>query len=68
PVKRGAHRCPDLIYDYSVALATRSRHQCRMRSDPQGPHLIRLTDPTTLQKRAMELWRAFPVDNTPNPA
>ena len=49
-------------------LATRSRHQCRMRSDPKGPLLIRVTDPTPLQKRATELWRAFPVDNTPNPA
>ena len=26
-------------------LATRSRHHCRMRSDPKGPLLIRLTDP-----------------------
>ena len=50
------------------ALATRSRDQCRMRSDPKGPLLIRLTDPIPLQKRAMELWRAFPVNNTPNPA
>ena len=49
-------------------LATRSRHQCRMRSDPKGPLLTRVTDPTPLQKRAMELWRAFPVDNTPNPS
>ena len=49
-------------------LATRSRHQCRMRSDPKGPLLIRLTDPTPLQKRAMGLWRAFPADDTPNPA
>ena len=48
-------------------LATRSRHQCRMRSDPKGPLLIRVTDPTPLQKRAMELWRAFPVNSTPNP-
>ena len=36
-------------------LATRSRHQCPMRSDPMGPLLIRLTAPTPLQKRAMEL-------------
>ena len=49
-------------------LATRSRHQCRMRSDAEGPLLTRLTDPTPLQERAMELWRAFPVDNTPDPA
>ena len=49
-------------------LATPSRHRCLMRSDPKGPLLIRLTDPTPLQKRAMELWRAFPVNNTPNPA
>ena len=45
-------------------LATCSRHQCRMRSDPKGPLLIRLTDPTPLQKRAMELWRAFPEQHS----
>ncbi|MDE0629850.1 MAG: hypothetical protein OXH99_25910 [Bryobacterales bacterium] len=50
------------------ALATRSRHQCRMRSDRMGLLLILLTDPTPLQKRAMELWRAFPVNNTPSSA
>ena len=48
-------------------LQRRSR-QCRMRSDPEGPLLIRLTNAVLLQKRAMELWRAYPVDNTPNPA
>ena len=25
-------------------------------------------DPAPLQTRAMKLWRAFPVNNTPNPA
>ena len=33
----------------------------------QGSALIRQTDPTPLQKRAIELWRAFPVNSTPNP-
>ena len=49
-------------------LATRSRHQCRMQSDANGPLLTRLTDPTPLQERAMELWRDFPADDIPDPA
>ena len=39
-----------------------------LRSDPKGPLLIRLTDPTPLQKRALKLWRTFPVNNTPSRA
>ena len=58
------HSFPSLLQE----LATCSRRQCRMRSDPEGPLLIRLTDPAPLQRRAMEPWRAFPVNNTPNQA
>ena len=42
-------------------LGTRARHQCRMASDPDGPRLQRVTEPTLLQRRAMELVRTFPV-------
>ena len=45
------------------ALATRCRHQCRLRGDEDGPTVERLTEPTPLQKRALELVRAFPGDN-----
>ena len=44
-------------------MATRARHQCRTASDPDGPTLQRLTEPTTLQRRALELVKVFPVDN-----
>lgn len=54
---RSEHGLP--LHSFSSVLqklATRGRHQCRMRADPKGPLLIRLTDPTPLQNRAMELW------------
>ena len=44
-------------------MATRARHQCRTASDPDGPRLHRLTEPTPLQRRALELVKMFPVDN-----
>ncbi len=42
-------------------LGTRARHQCRMASDPDGPRAQRVTEPTPLQRRALELVRTFPV-------
>lgn len=42
-------------------MATRARHRCRVASDPGGPKLQRLTEPTPLQERALELVKAFPV-------
>ena len=44
-------------------LGTRARHRCRTASDPDGPRLQRLTEPTPLQRRALELVKAFPVTN-----
>ena len=46
-------------------LATRCRHQCRLRSDPHAPTLQRLTEPTPLQQRALELVKTFPVHSVP---
>ena len=46
-------------------MATRARHQCRTASDSDGPRLQRLTEPTPLQRRAMELVQAFPVTTRP---
>ena len=48
------------------ALGTRCRHQCRLRGDEDGPTVERLTEPTPLQKRALELVRVFPGDDNPN--
>ena len=42
-------------------LGTRCRHQCRLQGDANGPTVERLTEPSTLQKRALELVRTFPV-------
>ena len=44
------------------AMATRCRHQCRLHGDADGPTLERLTEPSALQQRALELVRTFPVD------
>jgi len=43
-------------------LATRSRHRCRLNSDPHSPAFDQLTEPTPLQQRAFDLIAAFPVD------
>ncbi len=46
------------------ALATRSRHQCRLQGDSQGRTVEMLTEPTPLQEQALELVRSFAVDET----
>ena len=38
-------------------LGTRCRHQCRLHGDEQGPTIERLTEPSALQQRALELVR-----------
>ncbi len=53
------HSFPTLLQ----ALATRCRHQCRLHGDADGPTLERLTEPSALQQRALELVRTFPVDS-----
>ena len=42
-------------------LGTRCRHQCRLQGDANGPTVERLTEPSALQERALELVRTFPV-------
>ena len=44
-------------------LGTRCRHQCRLQDDANGPTVERLTEPSALQKRALELVRTFPVQD-----
>ncbi len=38
-------------------LGTRCRHQCRLHGDEHGPTIERLTEPSALQQRALELVR-----------
>jgi transposase len=42
-------------------LATRCRHLCRLAADPDTPLVTRETEPTPLQRRALELLRLLPV-------
>jgi len=46
-------------------MATRCRHQCRLKSDPHSPPVEQLTEPNRLQQRALELVTVFPVTGTP---
>ncbi len=43
-----------------AAMGTRARHQCRLPSEPEAPYVQRVTEPTPLQRRALELVRMFP--------
>ncbi len=54
------HSLPTLIGE----LATRCRHHCRLRSDPDSPVIVQDTEPTPLQARALTLVQAFPVQST----
>lgn len=42
-------------------LATRCRHRCRLKSDPNSPIIHQYTEPTALQARALELIQLLPV-------
>ena len=42
-------------------LATRCRHLCRLKADPDSPVIEQDTEPTPLQNRVLELIRLFPV-------
>jgi hypothetical protein len=42
-------------------LASRTRNLCRLSSQPSGPELKQVTEPTPLQARAMELLNLYPV-------
>ena len=48
-------------------LGTRCRNRCRIGADPNAPAFQHLTEPNTLQRRAFELIRTFPVTATPLP-
>ncbi len=45
-------------------LGTRARHRCRLPSERDAPCVQRLTEPTPLQQRAIELIRMFPGKTT----
>ena len=44
-------------------LGTRCRRQCRLQGDANGPTVERLTEPSTLQRRALELVRTLPMQD-----
>ena len=45
-------------------LATRCRHRCRLKSDPDSPPIQNLTEPTNFQARCFQLIDVFPVTGT----
>jgi transposase len=45
-------------------IATRSRHRCRLKSDPTSPAFAQVTERTPLQQRAFDLVKTFPVADT----
>ncbi len=45
-------------------LATGCRHQCRLMAGPEAPTVQRLTEPTPIQQRVLDLIDAFPVPGT----
>ena len=47
-----------------AAMGTRARHQCRLPSEPDAPCIQRVTEPTPLQQRALELVSMFPGKRT----
>ena len=47
-----------------AAMGTRARHRCQLPSEPDAPYVQRLTEPTLLQQRALELVRMFPGKKT----
>ena len=47
-----------------AAMGTRAGHRCRLPSEPDAPYVQRLTEPTPLQQRALELVRMFPGKKT----
>ena len=47
-------------------LGTRCRHRCRLTADPDAPAVQRLTEPTPVQQRVLDLIDAFPVPGNAN--
>ena len=54
-----------LLHSFSTLLdhlATRCRNRCRAKAVPDSPTFDSDTEPTPLQRRALELVKTFPVD------
>ena len=45
-------------------MGTRTRNECRVSRDPEGPLVTRIAEATQLQQRVLDLWQVFPVTNT----
>ncbi len=48
----------------SLVIELGTRNRCRMKSASDSPVIFQDTEPTTLQNRAMELIRLYPVDGS----
>ena len=68
--RKKSHRQSDdglLVHSFETLLAelgTRCRHRCRLNADPKAPTVERVTEPTPIQGRVLELIEAFPVPGT----
>ena len=70
--KKSSRRTDDGLTRHSLEtllaeLGTRCRHLCRLKSDPEAPRVQQITEPTPIQKRALELIAAFPVPGNARP-
>ena len=51
------------LHSFSSLMAHNAT-RCRLKADPDAPAFDRDTEPTPLQRRALELVRSFPVNFT----
>ena len=71
--RKKSHRHTDdglPVHSFETLLAelgTRCRHRCRLNADPKAPTVERVTEPTPIQSRVLELIGAFPVPGTAHP-
>ena len=67
--KKGSGRTEEGLPLHSLetlmaAMRARVRHRCRLPSEPDAPCVQRVTEPTPLQRRALELVRMSPGKTT----
>ena len=63
--RRTDHGLPVHSFATLIAeLATRCKNTCRVKSTPKAPAITLLTEPTQIQRRALELIQTFPVPGT----
>ncbi len=62
-LKESLHSIETLVAE----LGTRCQHLCRLKSDLGAPRVRQITEPTPIQKRALELIAAFLVPGNARP-